>query len=46
MARADLHGIIIERVIVKPVENAPILNQIIVFIGMLVILNNLAGWIW
>jgi len=39
-------GVIIERVIVKPVENAPILNQIIVFIGMLVILNNVAGWIW
>ncbi len=39
-------GVIIERVIVKPVENAPILNQIIVFIGLLVILNNVAGWIW
>jgi branched-chain amino acid transport system permease protein len=39
-------GLIIERVVIKPVENAPILNQIIVFIGMLMILNNMAGWIW
>jgi len=39
-------GIVIERVIVKPVENAPVLNQIIVFIGLLVIFNSVAGWIW
>ncbi|MYG80381.1 MAG: branched-chain amino acid ABC transporter permease [Gemmatimonadetes bacterium] len=41
-----LPGVIIERVIVKPVENAPVLNQIIVFIGLLVIFNAVAGWIW
>ena len=41
-----LAGVIIERVIVKPVENAPVLNQIIVFIGLLVIFNAVAGWIW
>ncbi|MGY9056507.1 MAG: branched-chain amino acid ABC transporter permease [Alphaproteobacteria bacterium] len=39
-------GVLIERTIVKPVENAPVFNQIIVFIGLLVILNNVAGWIW
>lgn len=39
-------GVIIERVIVKPVESAPIFNQIIVFIGLLMIFNNLAGWFW
>jgi branched-chain amino acid transport system permease protein len=39
-------GLIIERVIIKPVENAPVLNQIIVFIGLLMIFNNVAGWIW
>ncbi|MEQ9124063.1 MAG: branched-chain amino acid ABC transporter permease [Alphaproteobacteria bacterium] len=41
-----LAGIVIERVIVKPVENAPVLNQIIVFVGLLVIFNSVAGWIW
>jgi len=39
-------GLVIERVIIKPVENAPVLNQIIVFIGLLMIFNNVAGWIW
>ena len=41
-----LAGIIIERTVIKPVENAPIFNQIIVFIGLLVIFNNVAGWLW
>jgi branched-chain amino acid transport system permease protein len=39
-------GVLIERVIVQPVENGPILSVVIVFIGLLVILNSLAGWIF
>ena len=39
-------GVLIERVIVQPVESAPILSVVIVFIGLLVILNSLAGWIF
>lgn len=39
-------GVLIERIIVKPVESAPVFNQIIVFIGLLMIFNNLAGWFW
>ncbi len=39
-------GVLIERIVVRPVENAPVLNQIIVFIGLLVIFNSVAGWIW
>jgi branched-chain amino acid transport system permease protein len=39
-------GVLIERVIVQPVEQAPILALVIVFIGLLVILNSLAGWIF
>lgn len=39
-------GVVIERVIVQPVENAPILSVVIVFIGLLVIFNSLAGWIF
>lgn len=39
-------GILIERIIIRPVENAPILSQVIVFIGLLVILNSVAGWIF
>ncbi len=39
-------GVLIERVVVQPVENAPILAVVIVFIGLLVIFNSLAGWIF
>jgi branched-chain amino acid transport system permease protein len=39
-------GAIIERVVVRPVEDAPVLNQIIVFIGLLVIFNSMAGWLF
>jgi branched-chain amino acid transport system permease protein len=43
---AFVMGVLIERVIVRPVEQAPILSIVIVFIGLLVILNSLAGWIF
>ena len=39
-------GVVIERVIIRPVEEAPILTVVIVFIALLVILNSLAGWIF
>src|SRR5690349_24862534 len=41
-----LFGIIVERVIIRPVENAPVLAVVVVFIGLLVILNSIAGWIF
>ncbi len=43
---AFLLGVVIERVIVRPVENSPVLAVVIVFIALLVIFNSLAGWIW
>jgi branched-chain amino acid transport system permease protein len=39
-------GVAIERIIVRPVENAPILAVVIVFIALLVIFNSIAGWIF
>jgi branched-chain amino acid transport system permease protein len=39
-------GLLIERVILRPVANAPVLSVVVVFIGLLVILNSLAGWIF
>jgi branched-chain amino acid transport system permease protein len=39
-------GVIIERVIIRPVENAPVLSVVVVFIGLLVILNSITGWIY
>jgi branched-chain amino acid transport system permease protein len=43
---AFVGGVVIERVIIRPVENAPILAVVIVFIALLVIFNSLAGWIF
>jgi branched-chain amino acid transport system permease protein len=39
-------GILIERVIIRPVENAPVLSVVTVFIALLVIFNSVAGWIY
>jgi branched-chain amino acid transport system permease protein len=39
-------GVAIERLLLRPIANAPILSVVIVFIGMLVIFNSVAGWIF
>ena len=39
-------GVVIERVIIRPVENAPVLAVVVVFIALLVILNSVTGWIY
>jgi branched-chain amino acid transport system permease protein len=39
-------GVVIERVIVRPVENSPVLVIVVVFIALLVILNSVTGWIF
>ena len=46
LALAFVCGVLIERVIIRPVENSPVLAVVIVFIGLLVIFNSLAGWIF
>ncbi|HEY7654982.1 MAG TPA: branched-chain amino acid ABC transporter permease, partial [Methylomirabilota bacterium] len=37
-------GLLIERVVIRPVEGAPILTIVIVTLGLLVILTSVAGW--
>ena len=39
-------GVAVERIIIRPVENSPILVIVIVFIALLVIFNSVAGWIF
>jgi len=39
-------GVVIERVVIRPVENAPVLGVVTVFIALLVILNSVTGWIY
>jgi branched-chain amino acid transport system permease protein len=37
-------GMAIERVVIRRFDGAPVLTVVIVFIGLLVIINSLAGW--
>jgi branched-chain amino acid transport system permease protein len=46
VAFAFVLGVVIERVIIRPVENAPVLAVVVVFIALLVILNSVTGWIF
>jgi branched-chain amino acid transport system permease protein len=39
-------GVVIERVVIRPVEQAPILAVVVVFIALLLILNSVTGWIY
>ena len=39
-------GAAIGRIIIRPVERAPVLTAVVVFIGLLLILNSVAGWIF
>lgn len=39
-------GVAIERIILRPLHNAPILSVVVVFIGLLAIFHSLAGAIW
>jgi len=43
---AFVGGLLIERIVVRPVEGKPVLTLVIVCIGLLVIVNSLAGWIY
>src|SRR5437899_8391752 len=46
LAVAFVCGVVIERVVIRPVENAPVLTIVIVCIGLLVIFTSVAGWIY
>lgn len=46
IAISFLGGVVIQRIVLKPVEKAPVLTNVIVFIGLLVIFNSVAGWIF
>ncbi len=37
-------GVIIERLLMRPVANAPVLTSVGVFVGLLLIVNSLTGW--
>jgi len=43
---AFVFGFLIERVIIRQFNTAPVLSVVVVFIGLLAIINSVAGWIY
>lgn len=43
---AFVFGVLIERIIIRPVENGSVLSVVVVFIALLVIINSVTGWIF
>ncbi|MBA3347605.1 MAG: branched-chain amino acid ABC transporter permease [Actinobacteria bacterium] len=46
LAIAFVGGVALQRVVIRPIERAPILTIVIVTIGLVLIFNGLASWIW
>jgi branched-chain amino acid transport system permease protein len=46
VAVSFIGGLVIQRLIIRPIEQAPVLTNVIVFIGLLLIFNALSGWIF
>jgi branched-chain amino acid transport system permease protein len=46
LAIAFAGGVTIERVLIRPVENAPVLTVVILTIGLLILVNGATSWIW
>src|SRR5580658_10071173 len=46
VALSFVGGVAIERVLFRPIHNAPILSQLVAFIALFSILNSSAGYIW
>ncbi len=39
-------GIVVERIVMAPIRNAPILSHLVVYIALFAVLNSAAGFIW
>jgi branched-chain amino acid transport system permease protein len=46
MAISFAAGMLIQKVVIRPMQQAPVLTIVIVTIGLLVIFNSIAGWIY
>jgi branched-chain amino acid transport system permease protein len=46
IALSFVGGVLIERIVFKPLRNAPVLSYVVVFIALFSIFNSLAGFIW
>jgi branched-chain amino acid transport system permease protein len=39
-------GVAIERILMRPLANAPVLSSVGVFVGLLLVVNSLSGWLF
>lgn len=46
LAISFVGGMLIERIVIRPVEGAPELTIVIVTVGLFIFVNAAAGWIW
>src|SRR5215218_2139763 len=46
LALSFVGGMLIERVIIRPVEGGEVLTLVIVTLGLYILVNSAAGWIW
>jgi branched-chain amino acid transport system permease protein len=46
VAVSFLGGLLVQRIVLRPLERAPVLTNVIVFIGLLVIFNAFSGWLF
>jgi branched-chain amino acid transport system permease protein len=46
LALSFVGGMVIERVIIRPVEGGEVLTLVIVTLGLYILVNSAAGWIW
>ena len=46
VAISFLGGVAVERVVIRPVENAPVLTVVIVTLGLFFVVNGAARWLW
>ena len=46
LALSFLGGLVIERAIIRPVEGGEVLTLVIVTLGLFILVNSAAGWIW
>jgi branched-chain amino acid transport system permease protein len=45
-AIAFVGGVAVERIVIRPVENAPVLTIVIVTLGLALVFNGASAWIW
>jgi branched-chain amino acid transport system permease protein len=41
-----LGGVLLERIVFAPLRHAPVFSHLILFLGLFLIFNSLAGWLW